>query len=97
MSKWGKFGLDLSMSHAHPYSDTAPQAMEPWLRLLRGMSPAEKLASVFELIHFAREIAAAGVRSRYPAADDREVFLRVAALSHPGRNDRRLPLGPRGT
>jgi hypothetical protein len=26
-------------------------------------------------------MAAAGVRSRYPAADEREVFLRVAAQS----------------
>ena len=68
------------MSHSHPHSDTAPQAMEIWLRLLRGMSPADKIASVFALIDFARQMAATGVRSRYPAADEREVFLRVAAL-----------------
>ena len=68
------------MQHPPAYSDTDPQAMEVWLELLRKMSDGEKIASVFELIHFARKMAEAGVRSRYPAAGDREVFLRTAAL-----------------
>lgn len=60
------------------YSDTAP--VEAWLQRLRSMSAGEKIAVVFQLTQFALDMAALGVRSRYPAADDREVFLRVAAL-----------------
>jgi hypothetical protein len=50
------------------------------MEVLRRMSDGEKIASVFELIHFARKMAETGVRSRYPTAGDREVFLRTAAL-----------------
>jgi hypothetical protein len=60
-------------------ADTASEAMERWVDLLRKMTPGQKIATVFELTRFSREMAAAGVRSRYPAADEREVFLRVAA------------------
>jgi hypothetical protein len=62
------------------YADTAPEAMQVWLEHLRKMTPGEKIATVFELIRFARDMAAAGVRARHPTADEREVFLRVAAL-----------------
>jgi hypothetical protein len=62
------------------YSDTSPEAMRVWLELRRRMPNGEKLAGVFELIDFARQMAATGVRMRYPQADEREVFLRVAAL-----------------
>jgi hypothetical protein len=68
------------MKYPQPYSDTAPQAIEVWLELLRKMSDGEKIASVLELTRFAREMAEMGVRSRYPGAGDREVFLRTAAL-----------------
>jgi hypothetical protein len=64
-----------------PDSDTHPEAMQAWIELLRKMSPGQKIATVFELIRFAREMAAAGVRFRHPTADEREVFLRVAAQS----------------
>ena len=64
-----------------PYADTAPEAMQVWLEHLRKMTPGEKIATVFELIRFARDMAAAGIRSRHPAADEREVFLRLAAQS----------------
>jgi len=62
------------------YSDTTPEALSVWLELLRKMPEGEKLASVFEMIDFARQMAAAGVRMRYPEASDGEVDLRVAAL-----------------
>ena len=68
------------MKYPQPYSDTAPQAIEVWLELLRKMSDGEKTASVFELIRFAREMAETGVRFRHPCAGNREVFLRTAAL-----------------
>jgi hypothetical protein len=54
--------------------------MEAWLQMLRAMSAGEKLATVFGLIDFTHKMAMAGARSRYPTADEREVFLRVAAL-----------------
>ena len=63
-----------------PYADTTPEVMQVWLEHLRNMTPGGKIATVFELIRFARDMAAAGVRSRHPNADEREVFLRVAAL-----------------
>ena len=61
------------------YADTTPESMESWVARLRQMTPGQKIATVFELTRFAREMAAAGVRARHPAADEREVFLRVAA------------------
>jgi hypothetical protein len=68
------------MRHAPLYSDTDPKALEVWLDLLRKMSDGEKIAAVFELTRFARQMAEAGVRSRYADASEREVFLRTAAL-----------------
>jgi len=63
-----------------PDSDTHPEAIQAWIELLRNMSPGQKIATVFELIRFARNMAA-GVRSRHPTDDEREVFLRIAAQS----------------
>ena len=68
------------MQHPRPYSDTDPAAMAVWLNLLRRRSDSEKIAAVFELIGFAWDMAESGVRSRYPDAGEREVFLRTAAL-----------------
>ena len=68
------------MEHPQPYSDTDPRAMEVWLDLLRKMPPGDKLKLTLDLSHFAIQMSEAGVRSRYPYADDREVFLRTAAL-----------------
>ena len=43
------------------------------------MTPGERVARVFELCAFQQSLQEANVRSMYPGADDREVFLRVAA------------------
>jgi hypothetical protein len=67
------------MEHPEPYSDTDPRAMAVWIGLLRRMSPAEKIAAVFNLTRIAFELSEAGVRMSYPKADNREVFLRAAA------------------
>ena len=74
------------MQHPRPYSDTDPAAMAVWLDLLRSRSDDQKIAALFELIGFAWEMAEMGVRSRYPNATDREVFLRTAAL-HRSRDE----------
>ena len=68
------------MRHPEAYSDTDPEAMAVWVNLLRNQSAAEKIAAVFELTALAWDMAERGVRSRYPNAGEREVFLRTAAL-----------------
>lgn len=68
------------MQHPRPYSDTDPAALAVWVNLLQNRSDGEKTAALFDLIGFAWEMAESGVRSRYPSASDREIFLRTAAL-----------------
>jgi hypothetical protein len=69
--------------HPWEYTDTDPRAMEVWIRLQREMPPGEKLAAVLGGAQFALQLIEAGVRRRYPAADDREVLVRVAARHLP--------------
>ena len=46
----------------------------------RRMSPLEKLQEVSRLNSEAHELALADIRRRYPAANERECFLRLAAI-----------------
>lgn len=69
--------------HPPEFSDTDPQVMEVWLELLRRKSGEERLMMALEMSDFALRMSAAGVRARYPAASEREVFLRSAALRLP--------------
>lgn len=69
--------------HPAEFSDTDPRAMEVWLGLLRGKTPGERIAMAFDLTDFAIRMAESGVRSRYPEASEREIFLRAAALRLP--------------
>jgi hypothetical protein len=61
------------------YEDTDPKALEVFLQLHRDMTPGERVARVFELNAFQEGLQRSSVRSMYPDADEREVFLRVAA------------------
>src|SRR6266498_2357291 len=61
------------------FADTDPRALKAWLDLIRKMSPSEKFARVFELTDFVLACTRAGVRSMYPEAGEREIFLRAAA------------------
>jgi len=61
------------------YDDTDPEALEVFLELHRRMTTAERVARVFELTAFQESLQQASVRRMYPDADEREVFLRVAA------------------
>jgi hypothetical protein len=61
------------------YDDTDPQAFEVFLQLHREMTPGQRIAKVFELIAFQESLQQSSVRSMYPNAGEREVFLRVAA------------------
>jgi len=44
------------------------------------MSPAEKAARMVDLTRTACALALAGLRTRHPAADERELLLRLAVL-----------------
>ncbi|MBL8291475.1 MAG: hypothetical protein JNN08_06545 [Bryobacterales bacterium] len=60
-------------------SDTSADALEVWVELYRNMTMGERVARVFELCELQQSLQEANVRALYPEADEREVFLRVAA------------------
>lgn len=64
-------------------SDTDPKALEVFLEIQRRRTPEQKLNDVFDLSDGLFEMAKAGVRLRYPEADEREVFLRAVAMKTP--------------
>jgi hypothetical protein len=59
--------------------DTDPKALDVFIELHRQMTTGERLARVFEMIEFQEGLQYTSVRQMYPHADEREVFLRVAA------------------
>ena len=61
------------------YADTTPQAMEVFVELHRQMPVSQKVTSVFEWSEMLLRLSLANVRTQYPDASDREVFLRMAA------------------
>jgi hypothetical protein len=52
-----------------------------YIELQRKLSPAEKLQQAFEWSEVIRRFAEAGLRQRFPKADDREIFLRTALIN----------------
>lgn len=60
--------------------DTSPEAWKLYLDLVRKMTPSEKLRRTLEFSDSVRRLAMAGMRQRYPNADEREIFLRVAQV-----------------
>ena len=70
--------------HAPEFAaDTTPAALKVFYELQRRRTPGQKLNDVFDLTEWMFANAEAGVRMRYPDANDREVFLRAAALRIP--------------
>jgi hypothetical protein len=67
------------MRPSDEFADTDPRALEVFLSLHRRMPAGQKIAAVFELTDMVLKLSEAGVRLAYPDADDRKVFLRVAA------------------
>ena len=61
--------------------DTSPEVWELYLELQRRMSPAEKIARAFEWSEVVRRFAEAGLRERYPEADEHEILLRYARMT----------------
>ena len=62
-------------------ADTTPEAERIQIELWRAMTPVQKFAVFFDLQEAMLQMAEAGVRMRHPEADEREVFLRRAALT----------------
>ena len=61
--------------------DTSPEAWKVYLDIQRRMPPAEKIARAFEWSEVVRRFAEAGLRERYPRADEREILLRYARMT----------------
>ena len=61
------------------FEDTDPKVLAVYLQLHREMTPGQRLARVFELCDFQQSLQIADVRRMYPDANEREIFLRVAA------------------
>jgi hypothetical protein len=61
-------------------TDTSPEAWRIFLDGLLQMSPAQKMQRALELSETVRSAAEAGLRQRFPQADDRQIFLRLARL-----------------
>lgn len=61
-------------------ADTSPEAWEAYLRLVRGMRPEERLRRALEPSEEVRRAAEAGLRLKFPQADEREITLRRARL-----------------
>ncbi len=59
--------------------DTSPEALAVFYDIQRRRSPEQKLADTFDLSQGLFELVKSGIRTRYPAADEREVFLRATA------------------
>jgi hypothetical protein len=61
------------------FQDTDRKALDVYIRLHREMEPGERLARVFELCELQESLQISDVRTNFPGADEREVFLRVAS------------------
>jgi hypothetical protein len=61
--------------------DTSPEAWTVYLDLQRKLSPSAKLRQAFEWSEVVRQFSIAGLRQRYPQADEREIFLRAARMN----------------
>ncbi len=63
-----------------PPEDTSPEAWEVFLDLQRRTPPSEKVRRVFDRAQTLRRLTEAGLRQRYPQAEEREIFLRRVRL-----------------
>lgn len=62
-------------------TDTTAAAANLLYGRLRELSPAQRLAMMAAMSRSVCEIARAGIRSRHPHADEREVAIRLASLT----------------
>lgn len=69
------------MSSQRLADDTTAEVERLQVAAWRAMSPAQKAATVSGLTAAAFEMARAGIRHRFPDANPREQFLRLAILT----------------
>jgi hypothetical protein len=62
-------------------ADTSPEVWKVFLDLQRKMPPSEKLQRTLEWSDMIRKFAEAGMRQRYPNADEAEIRLRFARMT----------------
>ena len=63
-------------------ADTHPRAVRILVEGYRRMTPEQKLGRVVDLTLATHQLAEARLRAQYPAAGEREIRLRLAALIH---------------
>lgn len=61
-------------------SDTHPDAAKVQFDCFRAMSPEQKMTCLMGLIETGRTLALAGLRMRFPHADEEELQRRLASL-----------------
>lgn len=59
-------------------SDTSEKARDVYFRRLAEMTPAERLDVGVALFEAGHSLQCAGIRRRFPLADDREIAYRIA-------------------
>jgi hypothetical protein len=83
LEKRGGFGLPFFITMVTMlskwFSDTSPESLEFYINLHRQMQPGQRFARVFEQCDFQQSLQLANIRTLYPLAGEREVFLRTAA------------------
>lgn len=63
--------------------DTSAEALAVFYEIQRKRPAGQKLADIFDLSEGLFEMVKAGVRLRFPQADEREVFLRAVSTRIP--------------
>ena len=61
--------------------DTSPEAWKVYIDIYRHVSPGEKIRRAMAMTKTVNLLAEAGLRQRFPEADDREIFLRRVRLT----------------
>jgi hypothetical protein len=70
--------------------DTSLEAERILIGRYRSMSPADKIRIVRDLSRVSQELALAGLRDRYPDADDHELRMRLASTRLPASTMRQV-------
>jgi hypothetical protein len=61
-------------------ADTTPEAARVQLEIIRRLSPERRMEMALEMSNFLRDVVAAGVRSRHPDYNEKQVGLAVGRL-----------------
>jgi hypothetical protein len=60
-------------------ADTSPEAWKVFIELQRKIAPGDKMRQVLDYSWFLSQMSESVLRSEYPDAPDREIFLRMAS------------------